>query len=208
MQNAAPLLLTSLLRFLSCCVVQQTTAGGVKPAAPPRVRKENPSEQRQSWTNEEDHIISTSVLEFGHRWNRIAERLPRRTEHAIRNRWHRLQMRAVEGLEGLTDGLPVAQSKLQEPPKPKAAAAAAVVPTATATAVSTVPPGVVLQPTVAIAKVSPHLPQVSSTTSTATLVGAPSAEPPSGGVSGEHHPFDEELGELPTGFDFDSMMSM
>ena len=193
----------------SCLVVcaQQTTAGGVKPAAPPRVRKENPSEQRQSWTNEEDHIISTSVLEFGHRWNRIAERLPRRTEHAIRNRWHRLQMRAVEGLEGLTDGLPVAQSKLQEPPKPKAAAAA-VVPTATATAVSTVPPGVVLQPTVAIAKVSPHLPQVSSTTSTATLVGAPSAEPPSGGVSGEHHPFDEELGELPTGFDFDSMMSM
>merc|ERR1719238_2272769 len=78
---------------------QQTTAGGVKPAAPPRIRKENPAEQRQSWTNEEDHIISTSVMEFGHRWNRIAERLPRRTEHAIRNRWHRLQMRAVEGLD-------------------------------------------------------------------------------------------------------------
>ena len=28
--------------------------------------------------------------------NRIAERLPRRTEHAIRNRWHRLQAQAID----------------------------------------------------------------------------------------------------------------
>ena len=49
------------------------------------------AEQRQSWTKEEDSIITASVLEFGHRWNRIRERLTKRTEHAIRNRWHRLQ---------------------------------------------------------------------------------------------------------------------
>ena len=31
------------------------------------------------------------VSELGHKWNRIAERLPGRTDHAIRNRFHRLQ---------------------------------------------------------------------------------------------------------------------
>ena len=74
--------------------LQQSTCGS-KPTPPPRMKREG-VEQRQSWTDEEDTIISSSVLEFGHRWNRIAERLPRRTEHAIRNRWHRLQMRAIE----------------------------------------------------------------------------------------------------------------
>ena len=28
---------------------------------------------------------------MGHKWNKIAERLPGRTDHAIRNRFHRLQ---------------------------------------------------------------------------------------------------------------------
>jgi len=73
----------------------QQSACGTKPAAAPRVKREG-AEQRQSWSEEEDRIISSSVLEYGHRWNRIAERLPRRTEHAIRNRWHRLQMRSLE----------------------------------------------------------------------------------------------------------------
>jgi len=31
------------------------------------------------------------VSEMGHKWNKIAERLPGRTGHAIRNRFHRLQ---------------------------------------------------------------------------------------------------------------------
>merc|ERR1719183_1047576 len=88
----------------------QQSACGTKPAAAPRVKREG-AEQRQSWSEEEDRIISTSVLEYGHRWNRIAERLPRRTEHAIRNRWHRLQMRSKE--EG--------GSALQQSPNPTAA---------------------------------------------------------------------------------------
>ena len=101
-------------------------------------------------------VITSSVAEFGHRWNRkppavaaspapphappataapsptgppprartppslpplsrrlypppagIAERLPKRTEHAIRNRWHRLQTQASEessnGAAGMLD---------------------------------------------------------------------------------------------------------
>ena len=68
---------------------------GLKGSPSPRVKRDG-GEQRQSWTEEEDTIIIESVRQFGHRWNRIAERLPRRTEHAIRNRWHRIQMRELE----------------------------------------------------------------------------------------------------------------
>ena len=50
-------------------------------------------------------MITSSVAEFGHRWNRIAERLPKRTEHAIRNRWHRLQTAAMEEAQASTSVL-------------------------------------------------------------------------------------------------------
>jgi len=36
------------------------------------------------------------VAELGHRWFLIAQRLPNRTDHAIRNRWHRLQTMQTE----------------------------------------------------------------------------------------------------------------
>lgn len=62
---------------------------------PARTKREA-GETRQSWTAHEDMIILTSVSEYGRRWNRITQRLPRRTEHAIRNRWHRLQMAAMD----------------------------------------------------------------------------------------------------------------
>merc|ERR1719453_2702009 len=54
-----------------------------------REAKEKP--ERVSWTKAEDDTILASVTELGHKWNRIAERLPGRTDHAIRNRFHRLQ---------------------------------------------------------------------------------------------------------------------
>jgi len=53
--------------------------------------------ERVSWTPYEDELILRSVDEFGHRWGRIAARLPERTEHAIRNRYSRLQSLVSRG---------------------------------------------------------------------------------------------------------------
>uniref|UniRef100_A0A7S0P4F2 Uncharacterized protein n=1 Tax=Calcidiscus leptoporus TaxID=127549 RepID=A0A7S0P4F2_9EUKA len=47
--------------------------------------------ERSSWTRVEDDIIIQGVHELGHKWYEIARRLPGRTDHAIRNRWSRLQ---------------------------------------------------------------------------------------------------------------------
>ena len=42
------------------------------------------------------------MADLGHRWQRIAQLLPHeRSEHAIRNRWHRLWMAAVDGRGGV-----------------------------------------------------------------------------------------------------------
>ena len=48
-------------------------------------------QQRLTWSKEEDEIILASVEEFGPKWLDIAARLPGRTDHAARNRYHRLQ---------------------------------------------------------------------------------------------------------------------
>ena len=45
---------------------------------------------RVGWTKAEDDIIMNSVAELGNKWNLITPRLPGRTDHAIRNRHHRL----------------------------------------------------------------------------------------------------------------------
>jgi len=47
--------------------------------------------ERTSWTRAEDEVIVQGVAELGHKWYEIARRLPGRTDHAIRNRWSRLQ---------------------------------------------------------------------------------------------------------------------
>lgn len=47
--------------------------------------------ERSSWTRVEDDVIVQGVAELGHKWFEIARRLPGRTDHAIRNRWSRLQ---------------------------------------------------------------------------------------------------------------------
>jgi len=48
------------------------------------------TEKKKTWTAAEDALVVDSVKAFGHKWNKIAEILPGRTDHAIRNRWQRL----------------------------------------------------------------------------------------------------------------------
>jgi len=50
---------------------------------------------RLGWTREEDHIILSSVTACGPKWVEIAMQLPGRTEHAARNRYHRLISRSA-----------------------------------------------------------------------------------------------------------------
>jgi len=67
------------------------------PVAAPRTKATSADgkPERTVWTAEEDDTILIGVQEMGHRWGKIALCLPGRTEHAIRNRFHRLQsMRA------------------------------------------------------------------------------------------------------------------
>lgn len=53
--------------------------------------------QRLIWSTAEDEKILRAVNELGHRWAMIAERLPGRPEHGIRNRYARLQALAGRG---------------------------------------------------------------------------------------------------------------
>jgi len=56
----------------------------------PTVKADGSKPERMSWTREEDATIIAAVQEIGNRWFQIAQRLPGRTDHAIRNRYHRL----------------------------------------------------------------------------------------------------------------------
>jgi hypothetical protein len=72
----------------------------------PRARGGEPV--RHGWSEAEDVIIAEAVSSsVGKRWAEIARMLPRqRTEHAIRNRWHRLQMAPNDGRDaGHIEGL-------------------------------------------------------------------------------------------------------
>ena len=51
------------------------------------------AELRTAWTAQEDDIILRYVAEFGPKWTEIAIQLSGRTEHAARNRFHRLIQR-------------------------------------------------------------------------------------------------------------------
>ena len=87
-----------LLSHLSLCAPLSTRS-----LTQAKLRKDmqssDPAQQngdlRSAWTKTEDEIILSSVNEFGPKWVEIAGRLPGRTEHAARNRYHRLVSRGA-----------------------------------------------------------------------------------------------------------------
>ena len=62
-----------------------TFAFAYSPPDGPRKRK------RQTWTDEENRIILSSVRRLGTQWDLVAAQLPGRTADAVRNQCHRLQ---------------------------------------------------------------------------------------------------------------------
>ena len=58
--------------------------------------KQAANKERLAWSRAEDAKIVECVQSFGLKWSRIAEQLPGRTVHAIRNRFHRLQILQAE----------------------------------------------------------------------------------------------------------------
>jgi len=71
------------------CGSNATPLRKLSPARPAEVSKGTKAE-RVGWTTAEDQIVVNSVKVLGHKWNKISEALPGRTDHAIRNRWQRL----------------------------------------------------------------------------------------------------------------------
>lgn len=96
--------------------VARSSAGGNKghgdrsgsASAPEKEKKE-----RTSWTRAEDDVITEGVEQLGHKWFEIAKRLPGRTDHAIRNRWSRLQ--SIMGQEGMLASAELSEVKLTQP---------------------------------------------------------------------------------------------
>ena len=90
--------------------------------------------ERLSWTPTEDDVIVASVDELGHKWYQIAARLPGRTEHAIRNRYHRVltamaydQRQRQPAARVLAPSPPVIAAMRGEPVFPMALSAAMLV---------------------------------------------------------------------------------
>lgn len=58
--------------------------------------KRKRGQSKVAWSRDEDEIISESVERLGQKWARIAALLPvPRTDDSVRNRWHRLQRKAL-----------------------------------------------------------------------------------------------------------------
>ena len=95
-----PPLATCLFSF---CLTSLCTSLHTRSLTQAKLRKDmqssDPAQQngdlRSAWTKTEDEIILSSVNEFGPKWVEIAGRLPGRTEHAARNRYHRLVSRGA-----------------------------------------------------------------------------------------------------------------
>jgi hypothetical protein len=55
----------------------------------------DPAIRRDPWTPEEDALLLAKARELGPKWNTIGQLFAKRSDNALRNRWHQLMRRSL-----------------------------------------------------------------------------------------------------------------